>query len=86
MPTKKTKQTPPPQTRDWTAELQRKREDILRPELFTRPRNGNLLNPVERRKSDARALIGKYLELADTALSSSSETDARRARQQRREN
>ena len=46
------------------------RERSVRPELFSVPRMGNLLNPKERRTGEERALVGKYLELADIAFNS----------------
>jgi len=58
----------PPQ-REWTSRQEREKDNILRPELFSVPRHSHLLVTRERRKGEERSLVGKYLELADIALS-----------------
>jgi hypothetical protein len=67
-PTKKRKDSP---KREWTSRQDREKDNILRPELFSVPRHSHLLSTTDRRKGEERSLIGKYLELADIALSNS---------------
>jgi hypothetical protein len=65
-PTKKRKDSP---KGEWTSRQDRERDNILRPELFSVPRHSHLLSTTDRRKGEERSLVGKYLELADIALS-----------------
>jgi hypothetical protein len=67
-PTKKRKDSP---KGEWTSRQDRERDNILRPELFSVPRHSHLLSTKDRRNGEERSLVGKYLELADIALSNS---------------
>ena len=51
------------------------RDNILRPGLFSVPRHGHVLMTKERRKGEERALVAKYLELADIALNNADEPE-----------
>ena len=70
--TKKSKDSP---QREWQSRQERERDNILRPELFSVPRHSHLLSTKERRKGEERSLVGKYLELADKALSNPVENE-----------
>ena len=65
----------PAQRKEHERRIDRERENILRPGLFSVPRHGHVLMTKERRKGEERSLIGKYLELADIALSRESKKD-----------
>ena len=51
-------------------EVAQAKANIMRPGLFSRPRSSNLVNTIERRTSEERSLVQKYLDLADLALKS----------------
>jgi hypothetical protein len=56
-------------SKKWTERQERERDNILHPELFSVPRHSHLLMTKERRTGEERSLVGKYLKLADIALS-----------------
>jgi hypothetical protein len=62
--------------RAWTSKREHERDNIPHPELFSVPHHSHLLMTKERRTGEERSLVGKYLELADIALSKSFENDA----------
>jgi len=69
----------------WTDRQERERDNILHPGLFSVPRHSHLLMTKERRTGEERSLVGKYLKLADIALSNADEDDAKSQSKNRRD-